>query len=290
MMYLVMLLQQLIASSTHLVAKSVTGILHPTTVVLFRGLLTCSAFGVWWLYRRNSLPNIDRADWKRIFFLGFINITLNQILFIWGVKYTTAPNGALAYALCPAFVVALLAITVKHNPGWKRILGIIIALIGAAIVLVDKGAMIESNQTLGNIMVLGASASWAVYTVYGRKLIHKYGPIYSTALTFFSGIVLYLPVWALLPVHETSTALYSDGWQTVWFQLFYLGVITSTVGYGLWFYALSHMDSGKVAVFNNLQPIFTTLLALVFLGTEPTMLFVIGGVVALAGVILTQRS
>lgn len=289
MIYLLLLLQQLISSSTHLVAKSVTLTLHPTTVVLIRGIFTCVAFGLWMFIRRSKVRRIDREDIPRLLLLGLINMPINQLLFIWGVKYTTAPNASLAYALTPAFVVIIMLMFWKQRPGWKRLLGVCVAFLGATIVLVDRGAGFAPSQTLGNVMVLGASMSWAGFTVFGRPMVVKYGPVHATALTFFAGLALYLPVWAMIPVHDPATALTDATWLATWSQLFYLGVITSGVGYGLWYYALSHMDSGRVAVFNNLQPILTSILALMIFGTQPTPLFLVGGAVALVGVMITQR-
>lgn len=290
MTYALLVLQQIISASTHLIAKSVTGVLHPTTVVLFRGLFTCLAYGIWVGIRRKHLRVVDREDLPLLALLGLINLPINQLLFIWGVKFTTAPNAALAYALTPVFVVLLLWVRTRKNPGRRRLFGVALALIGAAIVLIDKGASISPQHTLGNIMVLGASASWAVYTVAGRRLVMKYGAFHATALTFFSGILFYVPLFLVLPVPADLGPLTAAGNENIWMQLFYLGVITSGVGYGLWYYALTHLDAGKVAVFNNLQPIFTTIMALAIFGTQPTLPFVIGGVIALAGVVVTQKT
>lgn len=288
-MYLLLLLQQLIASTTHLVAKDVTAELEPITVVLFRGIFTCTAFGIWMLIRRASLRKVDPADIWLIALLGLVNIPINQLLFIWGVDYTTAPNASLAYALTPVFVVILLAVWKRTSPGWRRMSGVALAVLGAAIVLVDRGAAVSDEQMLGNVMVLAASVSWAAYTVIGRSLIVKYGPVQTTALSFFAGLILYLPLWALIPVHDPMTVLVSPGWVEHWAQLFYLGVITSGVGYGLWYYALSRMEASRVAVFNNLQPVLTSVLSFFIFGTVPTLMFVIGGAIAIAGVIVTQR-
>lgn len=289
MIYLLLLLQQFIASTTHLVAKDITAELEPVTVVFFRGVFTCCAFGIWMLIRRSSLRKVDRADIGMIALLGLVNIPINQLLFIWGVDYTTAPNASLAYALTPVFVVILLAVWKRTSPGWRKMSGVVLAVLGAAIVLVDRGAAVSSEQTLGNVMVLAASVSWAAYTVIGRSLIVKYGPVQTTAMSFLAGLILYVPVWAFVPVHDPMTVLISPGWFEHWAQLLYLGVITSGVGYGLWYYALSRLEASRVAVFNNLQPVLTSVLSFFMFGTVPTMMFVLGGAIAIAGVIVTQR-
>ncbi|MFN6112543.1 MAG: DMT family transporter [Bacteroidota bacterium] len=289
-LYLVMLLQQLIASSTHLIATDAAAQLHPSSVVLVRGMWTCLAFGIWFALRRGTWKPVDRRDLRLIILLGIVNLPINQLLFIWGVSYTTPPNASLAYALTPAFVVALMIIVHRRSMSWKKMLGVVVALVGASIVLVDRGAGISDGQTLGNVMVLLASLSWAVFTLYGQRIVERYGPVQAIAMTFFSGLLAFVPVWILMPVDAQISVLAVPSSASLWWQLFYLGVITSGIGYGLWYYALSRLDSGKVAVFNNLQPVLTSLLTLIVLGTAPTTLFLIGGSVALVGVIITQRS
>jgi RarD protein len=203
--------------------------------VLWRGVFTCIAYAVWFLLARSLVKRIDRSDWPMLLLLGAINMPINQLLFIWGVKYTTAPNAALAYALTPMFVVIIGMMFFKDRPHGRRLFGLVLAILGAVIVLLDRGASTSATHMLGNVMVLMASASWAVYTVMGRRLAVKYGPLYTTGLSFFTGLLLYLPVSLLVPVPLSMDPLIlgtaSQAATTSWAQLLYLGVITSGVGY-----------------------------------------------------------
>jgi drug/metabolite transporter (DMT)-like permease len=150
---------------------------------------------------------------------------------------------------------------------------------------------------MGNMMVLGAAIAWSLYTMLGRDLATYYGGFHLTAMTMFTGAILYVPVWAVLygvdivPLDITPLLRTVDGItpMEIWGQIMYLGIITSGLGFGLWYVALTRLDAARLSVFNNLQPVLTTILAWVLLGTVPTPVFVVGGVVALAGVVLTQR-
>jgi RarD protein len=290
MIYLLLIIQQLIASSTHLVADDISEKLHPVHVVLIRGIFTCLAFLGWFVIRRGGWKPIQRADLGLIAVLGLLNISINQVLFIWGVKFTTAPNASLAYALTPVFVVSLARVFHSQHVTWKKWIGVVTAIAGAGIVLAERGFALQADQSIGNIMVLCASISWAAYTYYGTRLIERYGAVQAITLTFFSGLLIYLPFWMLMPVEASFSVLAGPHAAETWFQLFYLGVITSGVGYGLWYIALSRLPSSNVAVFNNLQPIFTSVLALMLFGHEPTHMFIVGGILALVGVVITQRS
>ncbi|MFN4984908.1 MAG: DMT family transporter [Ignavibacteria bacterium] len=291
MIYFLLFIQQLISSSTHLVADDISEKLHPIHIVLIRGIFTCLAFAVWFAIRKGTWKRVSRADVPLILGLGLLNISINQILFIWGVKFTTAPNASLAYALTPVFVVFIARMVYKQSVSMLKWIGVVTAIAGAVIVLNERGLAVQADQSVGNIMVLSASISWAVYTFYSSRLIERYGAVQAIALTFFSGLLLYVPVWLAMPVQAPLVdVLSAAGSSSTWFQLFYLGVITSGVGYGLWYVALSKLPSSNVAVFNNLQPVLTSVLALLLFGLEPSGAYVIGGSLALLGVVVTQRS
>lgn len=283
-MYPLILLQQIIASSTHLFAKNVTSLIHPSTVVLFRGFFSAVAYGLWLLLTRKSLKTIEKDDIPGFFILGALNMPINQLLFIWGVRYTTPANASLAYALTPAFVLIIAVMFLGEKLTKRKLFGIIIAMLGTIIVLFEKGLAFGSEQFLGNIMVLLASISWAIYTSLGKKYAMKYGGIFSTGVSMFTGLLLYIPIVMLLPFDITP----SNYDASIWFQLFYLGVITSGLGYALWYFALTKMEASKLAVFNNIQPVLTTIMAFFLFNTLPSEFFMIGAIIAICGVVITQ--
>ncbi len=286
-MLFLLFFQQLVASSTHLCAKFATGTMHPAVIVLYRGVFAVCAYALWLTFRPRSIRRIERQDLGFVVLLGLINIPLNQLMFVWGLRYTSPPDASLAYALSPAFV--LIISRVMHGEALRplKIIGMSVAFVGTVIILLEKGLSIGSDHVLGNLIELCASCSWAFYTVLGRRFAIKYGAVYSTALSMFSGLILFIPLFSILPVPFLPPSAL-DGWQ--WFSVLYLGVVTSGVGFALWYYVLTKMEASKVAVFNNLQPILTTVLTIVISHQMPTLTFVLGGLVVLSGVLITQRA
>ncbi len=285
MIQFLIIIQQLIASGTHIVAKGITFELEPAFILLIRSALASLFYIIWLSFRNKSVKKIDKKDYYKVILLGLLNIPLNQFLFLQGLKYTTAPNMALAYALTPAFVLIIAVIFLKEKTNAKKLTGVAIAIIGAAVVLLERGLIFTEDSLLGDFLALAASFSWALYTIIGRNFSIKYGAIYSTGLAMTTGFLLFVPIFLILPVSfaiETITAVN-------WLQLIYLGVITSGVGYAIWYYALTKTEASKVAVFNNLQPVMTTILSIIFFGTSLTPFFVIGGLLIIGGVYLTQR-
>ena len=285
MIQILIFIQQLIASGTHIVAKGITYEIEPALILLYRSALASLFYIVWLSFRKDSIKKIDRKDIYKLILLGMLNIPLNQFLFLQGLKYTTAPNMALAYALTPAFVLLIAVIFYKEHASPKKLLGVAIAIVGAIVVLLERGLIFTDESLLGDFLALAASLSWALYTIIGRNISIKYGAIYSTGLAMSIGFLLYVPVFLIMPIPFQFYEITNVNW----IQLIYLGVITSGVGYAIWYYALTKTEASKVAVFNNLQPVMTTILSIIFLGTVLTPFFVVGGLMIILGVFITQR-
>jgi drug/metabolite transporter (DMT)-like permease len=284
-MYFLIFIQQLIASGTHVIVKGLTETLPPSVILLLRSFIAALFYVLWIFIREKNVIRIERKDIKLAVLLGILNIPINQYLFFVGVHLSTAPNASLAYALTPAFVLIIAIIFLKESSNWKKITGVAIALSGAVIILLEKGLELSSDHFIGNILLLLASLSWGLYTVIGRDFSRKYGAVYSTAVTMFSGFIFYIPIYLFTeePVHIMQLGVMD------WLGILYVGLLTSGVGYLIWFYALKKIEASKLSVFNNLQPVFTTILAMIFLHHQLTIPFLAGGVLIIGGVVLTQR-
>ncbi len=283
-------IQQLIASSTHVVARSAVTSIPATTIVFYRGVFSVLTYAGWFAVRGWSGENIWRIEWRdwwRFAVLGMLNMPINQFLFVAGLHHTSAPNAALAFALSPVFVLLFAPFLLKEKFTREKLIGVALAVIGAAIVAVGRGAWLQDRSTLGNLMEFAASCAWSLYTVWGRPLVQRYGALPTTALGMLWGMVLFIPValvvpGGLVPIDSISLAQ--------WLEIAYLGIVTSGVGWALWYVLLRRMEAGRLAVFNNLQPVMTVVISWIVLGELPPLAFWVGGTIAVTGVVLAQRA
>jgi len=283
--YLVLCIQLLIAGGTHIVAKAVVSSVDPAPLTFLRSIF--STFGlVGILFLRKRIPKIDRGDWKKLTWIGFLGLPLNQFLYLYGLQYSTAANGALLYATTPVFVLIISRVLLGEPFTRGKTLGVALALAGVSIVVFERGVDFSSEHTFGNLMILLAVVAWGLFTVQGKPLVLKYGAIQTIAVAMTIGMLLFLPIGIYATAQVQITLLDPSQWAGI----AYLGLGTSVFGYLLWYYAIGKIQVGKVAVFTNGQPIFATILAVVFLDYTITGMFVLGGLITLAGVIITQRS
>lgn len=280
--YIVLVIQLLIASGTHVVAKSVLQHIDALPLTFFRGVLSAAGFSFLVFCRRKPFTFLPHHR-KRIAFLGFLAV-LNQFLYLYALKFTTAANGALLYATTPIFVLMFSRYVTKEHLSKKKVIGIVLAFTGVALIVVEKGVSFRSEYMYGNFIMILAVICWALYTTLGKSFVMNYGALNVSAFVNIVGFAVITPFGLLtLPtVHfDVLTTMDIVG-------LFYLGFGTSIISYLLWYYALGHIDASSLAVFMNGQPVVATLLSVVFLDYTVSTHFFVGGVVTLLGVLLTQ--
>jgi RarD protein len=286
LVYFLIIIQQLIAGGTHIVAKELTATYPPGLILLLRSFIAALIFGIWLLFKIKYIRKIRLKDIFYLLLLGALNIPANQFLFLQSIKLTSPSNVALAYSLSPIFVMIIANLFLKERINRAKVIGIAIAFIGVIVIMLNTGLGFTAGSLLGDFLALIASISWAIYTVVGKKYSSKYGPIITTAFSMIFGFVLYLPIFFSLDIPINLSAIDTNSWL----RILYLSVFASVIAYAIWYYALSKKEASKVSIFNNIQPIITAVLAAVFLDIAITPLYILGGILIIGGVITTQRA
>ena len=283
--HLVMLLHSLLSAGTYLAAKRALAELSPWEVALVRFSLAGLFYAVLVARQRVSLP---RRDLWGLAALGVVAIPINQGFFLYGMAYTSPGHGALLYALSPIFVFLLARWRLGEPVTAPKVAGIATAFAGVVVVLLGRGALGgpgPAEGLYGDLMILVAVVAWAVFAVAGKVYAERHGVRTMTGVAISSGSLLYLPFGLALSEGASFRRLSPAGWGSV----AYLVVVTSIVAYLLYYWAMKRADASRVAIYSNLQPVFTAVLAWVLHGEPITSTFLAGGAMVLAGVLLTER-
>ncbi len=280
-----MFLHSAISAGTYLAAKRALDELPPWEVALARFTFAGLLFGAILLHRR---VRIARKDLLGLAALGFVAVPMNQGFFLAGLALSTPGHAALLYALTPIFVFLIARLRLGERATALKLAGIAVAFAGVLVVLGARGSVAlggSSRMLLGDLLILLAVVAWAIVAVGGKVYAERYGATASTSAAIVMGSLFYLPVGlALSDVHRFAR-LTPIGWAS----LAYLVVMTSVVAYLLYYWALSRAQASRVAVWSNLQPVLTALLAWLAYGERLTGPFLAGGAMVLAGVLLAER-
>ena len=238
--------------------------------------------------RGQRLP--PRAAVRKLLVLGFVAVPLNQGFFLYGLQLSTAAHAALLYTLTPLFVLLLAQALLGEFPGWRTAVGTALALLGTLFVLLQRGVDLSGGPLVGDLLLIGAVLAWAVYTTGGRPLVARHGPLPTTAWSLIGGTLLFLPIGLIALAAPQARAQVAHASSAAWIGVLYLSVVASVVSYLLWYWALAWLPAAKVAVFTNLQPLATAVLAHFTLGEPISTRFVAGALVVMTGVVLAQAN
>ena len=202
---------------------------------------------------------IDQQDFPRIIAAAFFGVALNMLTFFKGLSYTSPIMGAVLMVTTPMIVLILSAIIVKERLKSRKIIGIVLGLIGTGfLILYGKSIANASNATLGNLLVFINAISYAFYLIIVKKLMDKYNAFTFVKWIYTFGFVMVLPFgytefqlveWHLIP----TTVIYKIGFVVV-FSTFFT--------YLLNLLSMRELKPTTVAVFIYLQPLFATIFAI----------------------------
>jgi len=229
-----------------------------------------------------------KKEWKYFILLGIVGIALFNITQNVGQYYTSSVLGGVIQNINPLIILLLAVIFLHEVITRNKIIGMIIGFLGM-IVVVFSGqniAEILNSQTfLGNILMLGSAICWAVYSILNKKVLKKYSALHLTTIALIVGWIILLPLAIIFEDVNTITSLSLKSWSII----LYLAIFSSGLTYFLWNYALGRMDASKVSVFVFFVPIIAIGIGVLFLKEPITIFTLIGIVLVLFGIYLTEK-
>jgi len=230
---------------------------------------------------------LGKADFWKVAGVSLLGVTLYQLCFIHGITRTTASTTSMIAPMTPVFI-ALLSSFFKmeriSRAGW---MGIAVSFAGFYGVIAGQtgGRLSFSGETFkGDIFILLANLLWAGYTVFSQPLLQRMSPVKLAGLTTIYGTAVYLPFAASDLSRE---GWWRASWQS-WSLLVFSGVMAIVVGFIIWYRSVQKVGNTKTGIYSNLNPVFATIVAILFLGEKITTLQVGGMLVIFFGVWLTR--
>ncbi|OPC83711.1 hypothetical protein B4N89_24700 [Embleya scabrispora] len=226
-----------------------------------------------------------RTSWKLIIGVG-LTVNVGQFAFLFSAMHAGMPAGLSSVVIqCQAMFTVLCAVVMlREIPGRTRLLALGVAAIGMGVIAFGRG---QGASLWPFLLVVGAAASWG----FGNVLTRKAGIPGGLGLVVWSALAAPLPLLALsLTVEGPSRdvdALTSASWTGVG-GLAFTVVLSSWLGYGLWFALLGRRSASAVAPYGLLVPIVGILTAWAVLDERPTWIEAAGAAIVLTGITLAS--
>ncbi|EMA47197.1 DMT family transporter [Halobiforma nitratireducens] len=211
-----------------------------------------------------------------------------------GTALTTASQGSLVTVLTPVFTVLLGVTVLGERLSGRLLAGISLATVGTVVVVTGQYETADllgaGSATAGIGMLLIASATWAVYTVFGKPLIERYSAL--EAATYSCAVAV--PVLgALVPLEIATTGASLRAIEPtpgLVVAVLYLGLLGTAAAWYLWYKGMEYVDASVVSAFFFAQPVVGALFGATMLGESPGSRFVLGGAVMAVGIYLASTT
>jgi drug/metabolite transporter (DMT)-like permease len=233
----------------------------------------------WW---RERSFRIARADWVYVGVAAAM-IFVNQLCFVYSLEFAHASTVSLLFGSCPMFVglisIAILQVGLQRS-FW---VGAGLTFTGVALIAAGAGGGLVSGWK-GTLLAIALAITWSAYTIAIAPLMRRYSPYRISAVVLALG---WAPL-ALVSLPQIARQDFSFS-GTVWLGFAYAVIGPLFLTNILWFTSVDRVGAARASIFNNMQPFFGVLFALLILSESLHALEVAGGVLIFAGIYLERR-
>ena len=207
---------------------------------------------------------IERKDMWKLAIAGFLGVTVNQSLLVWGIELSSPVNASIIMTLNPLFVMILSALILRNPITRKKILGIVLGASGALMLIVtSRYNEFTGAHISGDLIILSNAIMYGLYLVWTKPLMKKYGSFTVLKYMFMFGVVpvffyggpgvLQIDIASLSPVVIGAFVFVIVGATFLTYMLNIIG--------------LKHVNPTTVSIYIYIQPIVATIIS-VFLGQD----------------------
>lgn len=275
-------LVMLIWGSSFTVTKIVVNQLPPAWFAFLRFVVASLILLV--IYFSKKKPPGQKPPISMLVWMGLSGVTFYYLFFNLSMRYTSAATGALLQGFIPVIIAVMAAIFLKEKISPRQRAGILISVLGVAIVgfVAAPAEAAAARPLLGNALMMVCILSWCVYTILSKKTAGA-DPMLVTTWVTVTGTLFLIP--AVL-VEAAGHPLPLPSFQG-WTGIFYLGAFASALCYFWYNNALQHLSAAQVGNFLNLDPVAGAGIAVIALHEKISPLQTGGCLLVVAGVWLS---
>ncbi|HHC6461431.1 TPA: DMT family transporter [Vibrio parahaemolyticus] len=282
MVYLLPFFTVMIWGGNSIVNKMAASTIEPSAMSFYRWFVAMVLLTPFCLPAVIKQRHVIRPYLTKLAFLALLGMVLNQSLGYYAGLTTTASNMALITSLVPLISVFLSVPLLGKSVSMLSIVGGVISLGGLAFMLGhgDVTYFLHQDMTQGDSLMLLAALVYAAYCVLLKRWKMPFNSLTLVYMQGFFSVIMLTPLWLsseqLLPSQEALPLIA------------YAGIAASIFAPLMWVKAIDLIGADSSAMFMNLMPVVSVALASTLLGEEIHLYHIIGGLMVISGVILSQ--
>lgn len=204
----------------------------------------------------------EEVSWKdRLLYAGagILGVVMNQCCFTIGLSITSPTNASIMTTTMPIITLVLTALVLHERITWKKLLGVALGISGALILILGSSTNSESRvgNLHGDLMVIGAQCSFALYLTLFKRLIARHRVVTNMKWMMLWAVLLICPFTG----HHVAQLPWSEIPLKAWGETFFVVFMGTFVAYIMMMRAQKELRPTIVAMYNYVQPIVSCLVS-----------------------------
>lgn len=234
------------------------------TPLVMTNLRILGATALFWLASLfGPREHVAGRDLLRLLGAALLGIVFNQGCFIFGVRLTAPGDASIITTSMPLWAMLLAALILKEPITGRKVAGIIAGASGALLLIMSgrnnaTAQIAGGNPLLGDLLVLAAQLSYALYIVLYKNFVRKYSLVTIMKWMFTFSAVCVLPFsWG-----ELTAARWSELGAMQWSGVAFIVIGATFIGYMLIIVGQKNLRPTVAGMYNYIQPIVACIVAI----------------------------
>ena len=286
--YIFLILATLFWSGNFIVGKAASLFeIPPFTLNFYRWTFAWLILAPFTLKEIFKKKNYIIKNIKLILILGVTSITAFNSIVYYSLNFTQVISGVLMISTIPVMIIFFCWVFKIEKTNFYQILGVFFSLMGVVVIVTNANIskLLNLNFNKGDLWMVVAMFSWAMYSALLRKKKFKLSQISLLQTIISAGLILLLPAYLI----EMALGYKVDIHLPFILTLTYVVLFPGLASFFFWIKGISIIGSNRSGIFLHLMPIFSTIMAM-FIFKEKFMIFhLIGAISIIIGIILSSK-
>ena len=286
--YIFLILATLFWSGNFIVGKAASLFeIPPFTLNFYRWLFAWLILAPFTLKEILKKKQYILSNIKLILILGITSITIFNSIVYYSLNFTQVISGVLMISTIPVMIIFFCWVFKIEKTNFHQILGVIFSLLGVVVIVTkaDIGKLLNLNFNKGDLWMVVAMFSWAMYSALLRKKKFELSQISLLQMIISTGLILLLPAYLI----EMALGHRLNVHLPFILTLSYVVIFPGLASFIFWIKGISIIGSNRSGIFLHLMPIFSTILAILIFGEKFMIFHLIGAIFIIVGIILSSK-
>ena len=224
---------------------------------------------------------------KLILILGITSITVFNSIVYYSLNFTQVISGVLMISTIPVMIIFFCWVFKIEKTNFYQILGVLFSLMGVVVIVTkaDVNKLLNLNFNKGDLWMVVAMLSWAMYSALLRKKKFELSQISLLQTIISAGLILLLPAYLI----EMALGYRVNIHLPFILTLTYVVLFPGLASFFFWIKGISIIGSNRSGIFLHLMPIFSTIMAMLIFKEKFMTFHLIGAILIITGIILSSK-